>query len=127
MDSKEGAASRRVLIVDDDKDLLVALRALMQSAGFEVRIAADGLEGYEAAEDFRPGVIFMDLGMPRMDGYEAARYIRRQPWGARIFLVAISGWGQAQHQRQSKAAGFDEHLVKPVSLADLLALIKGRT
>lgn len=115
-----------VLVVDDNADFLAAVSEFLKLAGYSVRTAADGLEGFEAAEEMRPSTVFMDLGMPRMDGYEAARYIRRQPWGKDMQLVAVSGWGQAQHKQQSREAGFDLHLVKPVQMQDLLAVLEGR-
>ena len=117
--------SGRILIVDDNEDFLAALSEFLKMQGYSVRTAADGIEGFEAAEEIRPSTVFMDLGMPRMDGYEAARYIRRQPWGKEMFLVAVSGWGQAQHMQQSREAGFDLHLVKPVKMQDLLEVLEG--
>ena len=91
--------------------------------GDEVRVAHDGLEAVAAAEAFRPDVILMDIGMPRLNGYDATRRIREQPWGKAITIVALTGWGQEGDRARSKAAGCDGHLVKPVSLPDLEKLL----
>jgi CheY-like chemotaxis protein len=105
---------RRVLVVDDNPDALKSLFLLVSLMGHDVRQARDGLEAIEAAERFRPEVIFMDLGMPKLNGYEAARRIREESWGQELLIVATTGWGQEDDRRRTKAAGFDQHLVKPV-------------
>ncbi len=79
----------------------------------------------EAAAGFRPDVVLLDIGMPRLNGYEAARRIREQPWGEAVVLVALTGWGQEEDRRRSAEAGFDPHLVKPVDPAALEALLAG--
>ena len=116
-------AARRVLIVDDNVDSAESLGELLGFAGHDVRTAHDGLAGVIAAEAFRPEVVVMDLGMPRLNGYDAARRIRREPWGAGVVLVAQTGWGSAEERRKTADAGFDYHLVKPVSPAVLLELM----
>jgi two-component system, chemotaxis family, CheB/CheR fusion protein len=115
----------RVLIVDDKHDVAHMLSRLIELAGHEVRTAADGQQAVEVAEQFRPDVILMDLGMPRMDGFEAARRIREQEWGRTIRLVALSGWGKEDDKRKSRQAGFDAHLVKPPDMADLQRVLEG--
>jgi CheY-like chemotaxis protein len=85
--------------------------------------ANDGLEAVATAESFRPDIVLMDLGMPRLDGYEAAKRIRQAPWGRALTLVATSGWGQEEHRRRSREAGFDHHLVKPVDVASLRSIL----
>jgi CheY-like chemotaxis protein len=97
---------------------------LLEILGDEVRTAQDGAEAVEAAEAFRPHIVLMDLGMPKMDGYEAARRIRQEPWGREMLLVAVTGWGRDEDRRRTREVGFDHHLVKPVEpavLEDLLA------
>jgi CheY-like chemotaxis protein len=91
--------------------------------GHEVRTAGDGQEGFEVAEAFLPDVVLMDLGMPRMNGFEAARKIREQPWGQQMLLIALTGWGQAEDKQRTKEAGFDHHLVKPAEPAELQRLL----
>jgi CheY-like chemotaxis protein len=98
--------------------------------GHDVQTAHDGLEAIQAAAAFRPDVIFLDIGMPRMNGYEAARHIRQQPWGKNIMLVAVTGWGQEEDKRRAIEAGFDHHLTKPVEAAAvhrLLVSIRSKT
>lgn len=112
-------STRRVLVVDDHQDSASSLAMMLQLLGNEVRVARDGLEGVRLAERFRPQVILMDLGMPNLDGYEATRRIREQPWGAEVVIVALTGWGQEEDRVKSKAVGCDAHLVKPVDLPDL--------
>jgi len=116
-------ARRRVLVVDDNTDAAESLGELLTLLGHEVRTAHDGEAGVEAAEAFRPDVVLMDLGMPKLNGYEAARRIRGRPWGGGAFLVALTGWGQDGDRRQSAEAGFDTHLVKPVNPAALVKLL----
>jgi CheY-like chemotaxis protein len=92
--------------------------------GHEVCTASDGQEGIEAAAKFLPNVVLMDIGMPRMNGYEAAQYIREQSWGQRILLIAVTGRDQNEDRRQSQEAGFDHHLVKPTDASELQRLIQ---
>jgi CheY-like chemotaxis protein len=118
-----GAEARRVLIVDDNRAAAETLRLVLTMAGHEVRVAYDGEEGLAAAAGFRPEVVLMDLGMPRMDGYEAAQRLREQPGGREILLIALSGWGQLHDKARTSKAGFDHHLVKPAEPALLRALL----
>ncbi len=116
--------TRRVLVTDDNVDAATSLAMMLELMGNEVRIAHDGLEAIAAAEELRPDVILLDIGMPRLNGYDACRRIREQPWGAGIYIVALTGWGQEEDKRRSREAGFDHHLVKPVdpvALGELLA------
>ena len=124
----EGAArtQRRILVADDNNDALESLATLLQLSGHEVYTAANGAVALESAEQNRPEVALLDIGMPKLDGYEVARRIRAQPWGQRITLVALTGWGQDSDRRRSQEAGFDSHLVKPLDLdklTDLLAAL----
>jgi len=113
---------RRVLVVDDNVDAAESLASLLNSQGHEARTAHDGAAGVEAAEAFRPDVVLMDLGMPKLNGYEAARRIRSTPWGRGVVLVALTGWGQDGDRALTADAGFDRHLVKPVHPAALTKL-----
>jgi signal transduction histidine kinase/ActR/RegA family two-component response regulator len=102
----------RVLVVDDSPDTVEMMRTLLEFKGHDIRVASDGVEAVALAETFRPAVAFLDIGMPRMDGYEAARRIRRS-LGPGVLLVALTGWGQDEDKRLSRDAGFDVHLTKP--------------
>jgi CheY-like chemotaxis protein len=110
---------RRILVVDDNRDGAESLTMMLRLLGNEVRTAGDGLEAIEVAEQFHPELILMDVGMPRLNGYDATRRIRREPWGSDITIVALTGWGQDHDREASRDAGCDAHLVKPVSLEDL--------
>jgi signal transduction histidine kinase len=127
MNSEETTPTqRRILVADDNNDALESLATLLQLSGHEVYTAANGAVALESAEQHRPEVALLDIGMPKLDGYEVARRIRAQPWGARITLVALTGWGQDSDRRRSQEAGFDSHLVKPLDLdklTDLLATL----
>jgi CheY-like chemotaxis protein len=117
------AGSRRVLVVDDNHDAAATIEKLLQLSGHEVRTAHDGLEALRAAEEFRPDVALLDLGMPRMNGYDTARALRDHGDGKNIALIALTGWGQDEDRRRSQEAGFSHHLVKPVAPATLLQLL----
>ncbi|HET9106196.1 MAG TPA: response regulator [Steroidobacteraceae bacterium] len=116
--------ARRILIADDNNDALESLATLLQLSGHEVFTATNGGTALQSAERHQPEVALLDIGMPLLDGYEVAKRIRAQPWGQRITLVALTGWGQDSDRRRSREAGFDSHLVKPLdldTLTDLLA------
>lgn len=115
----------RILVADDHRDGADALAMMLRTMGNEVRIAYDGDEAVRTADDFRPDVALLDIGMPLLDGYETARRIRKTPWGKRMMLVAQTGWGQEEDRRRSSEAGFDHHLVKPVDPTALLKLLAG--
>ncbi|WP_170153457.1 PAS domain S-box protein [Roseiarcus fermentans] len=118
------ASARRILVVDDYRDVADSLAMLLESMGMEVRVAYGGASALEAAALFRPEIVFLDLGMPKMDGYETARRLRDLPGGQDMLLVALTGWGQAEDRRRTRDAGFDEHLTKPMGLdplSDVLA------
>jgi CheY-like chemotaxis protein/two-component sensor histidine kinase len=111
--------SRRILVVDDNQDAADSLAALLSLLGQDVRAVHDGRRALEAALTFRPEIVLLDIGMPGMDGYEVARRLRAQLGVESARLIALTGYGQAEDVQRSREAGFDEHLVKPVSL-DLL-------
>ena len=114
----------RVLVVDDNIDSAESLSQVMQILGYPVAVAHDGVEAVEMAQAWRPAVALLDIGMPRMSGLEAARAIRELPGGERMWLIALSGWGQTEDRRKSKEAGFDHHFVKPVDVEGLIELIR---
>jgi signal transduction histidine kinase/ActR/RegA family two-component response regulator len=114
---------RRVLIVDDSEDGAESLAMLLQLSGHETHVAHDGVEALEAAERLRPGVVLLDIGLPRLNGYEVCHRLRNEPWGKSVVLVALTGWGQEEDRHRSKEAGFDAHLVKPVDHDALLKLL----
>lgn len=110
---------RRVLVVDDNRDAAASLAALLEATGNQTRIAYDGEEAVSAALEYRPDAIILDIGLPKMNGYDACRAIRRDAHGKDVLIVALSGWGQPEDRRKSTEAGFDLHLVKPVDFAVL--------
>jgi len=105
--------SVRVLVVDDNVDAAESLADLLRALGHDVRTAHDGPTGLEAATDFRPDVMLLDIGLPGLDGYEVAKRLRRQPLFKSLVLAAMTGYGQDSDKDKSKEAGFDHHLVKP--------------
>jgi signal transduction histidine kinase/CheY-like chemotaxis protein len=113
----------RILIADDNYDAAQALALMLRLDGHEVRTANDGAEALKVADEFRPQVILLDIGMPKLDGYETARRLRTRPWARDALLVAQTGWGQEDDKQRAKQAGFDRHLVKPLdpeALSELL-------
>jgi PAS domain S-box-containing protein len=116
-------ARRRVLVADDNTDAARSLAMLLEMDGHEVRIAEDGQAAVEQASAFRPQIIFMDIGMPNLNGLDAARQIRALPWGKDVRIIALTGWGQEVDRLRSQQAGIDHHLVKPVDGEMLGALL----
>jgi signal transduction histidine kinase len=118
-------APRRILVADDNRDAARSLALQLQLAGHDVRTAFDGAEALALADAFEPEVVLLDLGMPKLDGFDTAREMRRRRWGAVATLVALTGWGQPQDRQRTGDAGFDLHLVKPVSAEHLFQAIGG--
>ena len=119
-----------MLVADDNEDAATSLAMMLRLLGHEVATVRDGLEAVDAAAVFRPDVILLDIGMPRLNGFDACRRIRKQSGGDKTLIIAVSGWGQNDDKQLSKEAGFDHHLVKPVdpvSLGRLLAPSKPTT
>lgn len=114
---------RRILVADDNTDAAKSLAMLLQMQGHETCTAADGRQAVELAASFQPEIIFMDLGMPRVDGLEATRQIRAQPWGRSILIVALTGWGQQHDRHRTRQVGMDIHLVKPISMDGIAAVL----
>jgi CheY-like chemotaxis protein len=117
-------AAQRVLIVDDNEDAAEALAMMLQFSGCEAQTAHGGKEGLAASRSFRPDVIFLDIGLPGMNGYDVARQIRADPQTRDAFLIALTGWGSDEDRRLSSEAGFDLHLTKPVDIQALTSLLR---
>ena len=112
----DSAATHRVVVADDNRDSADSLGMMLSIMGYDVRTAYDGIAAVQLAESFRPQLMVLDVGMPRLNGYEAVRGIRERPWGRAVAIVAVTGWGQEGDRQRSQEAGCDGHLVKPVSL-----------
>jgi CheY-like chemotaxis protein len=117
------ALKGRVLIADDLPDAARSLAMLFEMYGAEVRISFDGAQTVQAAETFLPEIVLMDISMPGMSGYEAARAIRQAPWGRAMILVALTGWGRSTDLEAARSAGFDDYLLKPFDVERLLEMI----
>jgi CheY-like chemotaxis protein len=117
--ASHGGTSRRILIVDDNQDAAATLEMLLKSLGHETRVAHTGVEALQAAPEFKPHVVLLDIGLPGIDGYEVARRLRSMKTEPAIKIVAVTGWDQEADKRRSEEAGFDMHLVKPLAPADL--------
>jgi len=120
---KPTGGSRRVLIIEDQRDAADSLRTLLELLGYRVRVAYSGPDGVEAAGEWRPEIVLCDIGLPGLDGYGVARELRLNPTTARVRLLAITGYGSDEDRRRSQQAGFDLHLVKPVDPDELLRLM----
>jgi PAS domain S-box-containing protein len=115
--------TRRVLVVDDNRDAAESLAMLLQLIGTDAEVVYDGASALKRLAAYRPDVIVLDLGMPGMDGYEVARRVRSQPEHQHVMLIALSGWGKEEDRRRSHAAGFDHHVIKPADIATLQGLL----
>ena len=117
------SAPRRILVVDDNTDGVASLSMLLTMVGHETCTAFDGVEAIGAAERFDPHIVLLDLDLPKLNGYEVCRRIRHEKWGKSMMLVAVSGLGQDEDRQRSLEAGFDMHLVKPVSAETLMVVL----
>ena len=115
---------RRVLLADDNIDFVDSLKELLAAQGHDVRVAHDGAEALRIVEGFVPDVAFVDIGMPKVHGYEVARRLRSEPTTAACILVAVTGWGQENDRRRAREAGFDRHLVKPVDPHEIESILE---
>lgn len=116
---------RRILVVDDNRDSANSLAILLRIGGSEVSVAYDGEEAVQIAATQRPQAILLDIGLPKLNGFDACRRIRAQPWARDALIIALTGWGQKEDRRKSAEAGFDFHMVKPVDLNELAKLLSG--
>jgi CheY-like chemotaxis protein len=126
-DAAEVSDGRRILIVDDNTDAAHMLAEALAAMGHETRVAFDGPSGFDAAAGFEPDIAFLDIGLPAMDGYELARKMRTELSFPQLRLVALTGYGQDSDRERSAAAGFDSHMVKPISLVAVASTIKRLT
>jgi CheY-like chemotaxis protein len=115
----------RLLIVDDNRDTAESLGMLLELMGHEVRTAHDGLAAIADAAESKPDAILLDIGLPKLNGYDTARRIREQDWGRSLHLIAVTGWGQDADRTRAKEAGFDHHLTKPIDIPTLMKLLEG--
>jgi CheY-like chemotaxis protein/two-component sensor histidine kinase len=116
-------ANYRILVVDDNRDAADSLAIMLKLMGHDIEKAYDGLAAVQAAAAFRPDVVLLDIGLPKMNGLEVARQVREEPWGKQMILIAVTGWGQEEDRRRALEAGFDHHLTKPVDAAVLAKLL----
>ena len=122
--SAGGQAKLRILLVDDNEDAVHSLEKLLTLLGYEARSTTSGADALVEGEHFCPDVVLLDLGMPDMDGFETAAAMRAKPWGGRVRIIALTGWGQQEDMRRTQAAGFVAHLVKPLKTYELLQLLQ---
>ena len=113
----------RILVVDDNHDSALSLAMMLSIMGHETRTAHDGESAVSTAESFRPDVVLLDIGLPKLNGYEVAQRIRSAEWGAAMFLIAVTGWGQDEDRQRSSEVGLNLHMVKPVEPAALEKLL----
>jgi DNA-binding response OmpR family regulator len=113
----------RILVVDDNHDSALSLAMVLTMMGHETRTAHDGETALATAEEFHPDVVLLDIGLPKMNGYEVAQRIRENAWGTDMFLIAVTGWGQAEDRARSAEVGLNMHMVKPVEPTALQAVL----
>jgi len=121
--SPQTAMRRKVLVVDDHRDAARILNLLIGALGHDVRTVTSGEQALMEMNAFQPEIVLLDIGLPKMDGYEVARRLRARPECREVKLVALTGWGQDEDRRRSRDAGFDLHLVKPVDSDTLQAVL----
>ena len=119
-----GGRTKRVLIADDNRDWADGLAVLLEEQGYAVRTTYDGREAIEAARIFQPDVVVLDIRMPRLTGYEAARVFNRHPQSTRPILIAITAWAGESGKLRAEMSGFDYYLAKPAEPAEILELLK---
>jgi CheY-like chemotaxis protein len=124
--SAQDAVPLRILLVDDNEDAVRSVEQLLDYLGYAVKGVTHGREALAVGAAFAPDVVLLDLGMPDMSGYEIAAAIRAQTWGARVRIVALTGWGEPEDIRRSMDAGFEAHLVKPLKLHELQDILARR-
>jgi PAS domain S-box-containing protein len=117
------SVKQRILIADDHKDTAEMLAVMLRSLGHDIHVVYDGAAALKAAAELRPAVIILDIGMPKLNGYDVCRRIREEPWGKSMLLIAQTGWGQEVDRRRAEEAGFDRHLLKPVEFTELVSVL----
>lgn len=127
IDKPRSGPTSRILVVDDNRDAADSLALVLRLMGHHVMTAHDGVEAVQAAATFRPDLALLDIGMPKMNGYDAARHIREQSWSKNMVLISLTGWGQEEDKRRAIEAGFHYHLTKPVEPDALEKLLEAIT
>ncbi|HWI16371.1 MAG TPA: response regulator [Vicinamibacterales bacterium] len=122
-DIKPAKQGFRILVVDDNHDSALSLAMILSIMGHETRTAHDGESAVVTAESFLPDVVLLDIGLPKLNGYEVAQRIREQAWGTSMFLIAVTGWGQEEDRQRSADVGLNAHMVKPVEASALEKLL----
>jgi CheY-like chemotaxis protein len=120
---RQTAGRMKVLVADDNRDAALSLGALLEMSDHEVLIAHDGEEALKMARQAMPDAMILDIGMPRLTGDKVARAVRNEPWGRRVFMVAVTGWGEPEDKERAGAAGFDHHLTKPIDVDEIEKLL----
>ena len=115
----------RILVVDDNHDSALSMAMMLQIMGHDTRTAHDGESAVSTAETFLPEVVLLDIGLPKLNGYEVAQRIREKTWGQSMYLIAVTGWGQDEDRQRSSEVGLNLHMVKPVEPAALEKLLIG--
>jgi PAS domain S-box-containing protein len=123
--ARKSRARKRILIADDNLDILEIFQMMLEIRGHEVVTAVNGFDVLRKADEFHPEVIALDIGMPKLDGFETARQLRQRPWARDVILIAITGWGGENYKRRSAESGFDAHLTKPIDVMDFENLLEG--
>jgi CheY-like chemotaxis protein len=113
----------KILVVDDNHDSALSMAMMLSIMGHDTRTAHDGESAVETAESFLPDVVLLDIGLPKLNGYEVAQRIREQAWGTSMYLIAVTGWGQDEDRQRSSEVGLNQHMVKPVEPAALEKLL----
>jgi CheY-like chemotaxis protein len=120
------SAARRVLVVDDDRDCADTIAMVLRRFGAEIAVAYTGETAVALFDSFAPDLVFLDIGMPKMDGYATIAALRARPSGVEVEIVALTGWGREEDRDRTTAAGFDRHLIKPVEASQLRDLLDSR-
>lgn len=113
----------KILVVDDNPDSALSMAMMLSMMGHDTRTAHDGESAVATAESFLPDVVLLDIGLPKLNGYEVAQRIREQAWGVSMYLIAVTGWGQDEDRQRSTEVGLNQHMVKPVEPAALEKLL----
>jgi CheY-like chemotaxis protein len=121
--TKPAVTGQRILVIDDNRDAAETLASLLQLTGNLTFMAHDGLEAISAALSFKPDIVLLDIGLPKLNGYQVAQRIRAEPWGKEMSLIAVTGWGQEEDRRKAMDAGFNAHVVKPVDYVALMNVL----
>ena len=122
--TRSTARKLRVLVIDDNEDAAESLAMMIELDGHEIRTVYNGAAALELAGCFRPDLVFCDIGLPKMDGYEVARRLRLEAEHSATVLVALTGWGSEEDKRKTKEAGFDHHFIKPAEVAEIESIIR---